>query len=108
MRKGYEMKVRIDRTFELTMVKSGHCQCGDWGLCNFRNSRCLILLEGPFCIRCRRNVYEKDGEKHYSDIFHPITAEAREALNEAVMGAYEEAIAESEEMDEALPFGPGM
>lgn len=107
MRKGYEMKVRIDRTFEpdhgkIRVIASA--AIGDFAI---HGIKVLDSRKGLF-VQMPQNVSEKDGEKHYSDIFHPITAEAREALNEAVMGAYEEAIAESEEMDEALPFGPGM
>lgn len=54
--------------------------------------------------------YEKDGERKYSDIFHAVTADAREALLSAVMKAYEQEQAEMESVDEdeELPFGPEM
>ena len=57
-----------------------------------------------------QSSYEKDGQKRYSDLFHPITAEAREELNEAVLDAYEQKLAETADMgeDEELPFGPSM
>lgn len=107
MRKGYEMKVRIDRTFEPDHGKIRAIASAAIGDFAIHGIKVLDSRKGLF-VQMPQNVYEKDGEKHYSDIFHPITAEAREALNEAVMGAYEEAIAESEDMNEALPFGPGM
>ena len=34
----------------------------------------------------------QNGEKKYQDIFHPVTKDAREALNTAVIGAYRQAI----------------
>lgn len=51
--------------------------------------------------------YTQDGEKKYKDQFHAITAEARTALNNAVLKAYEQKIqedetqAESEDQDES-------
>ena len=38
-----------------------------------------------------QRVYEKDGKKLYSDIFHPITGGARAMLKEAVIDAYRKA-----------------
>lgn len=32
--------------------------------------------------------YEKDGKTVYTDIFHAITAEGRQAINDAVIAAY--------------------
>lgn len=54
--------------------------------------------------------YEKGGQKHYTDQFHPITANAREELNAAVLDAYEQKLEQSDTLDEdeELPFGPSM
>ena len=43
----------------------------------------------------------KDGED-YKDVFHPITAEAREELNKRILDAYEQKLQEeqSEQLDE--------
>lgn len=41
----------------------------------------------------------QNGEKKYQDIFHPITKGAREALNTAVIRAYNSALAQSQESD---------
>ena len=43
----------------------------------------------------------KDGED-YKDVFHPITAEAREELNKQIMDAYEQKLQEEqgEQLDE--------
>lgn len=57
------------------------------------------------------NSYKNgSGETKYQDVFHPVTTEARQALTDAVMGAYEQALAgqsedesedESEDVDHA-------
>lgn len=38
------------------------------------------------------NKYEKNGQTQYNETFHPITKEAREELNGAVLDAYEQRI----------------
>ena len=38
-----------------------------------------------------QRVYEKDGKKLYSDVFHPVTGGARAMLKEAVIDAYRKA-----------------
>ena len=44
------------------------------------------------------NSYKNgSGETKYQDIFHPVTAEARQALSDSVMSAYEQAQAEQSE-----------
>lgn len=45
------------------------------------------------------NSYKKDGKVEYSDICHPITAEARNELIEKVTEAYEMKLGEEQEMD---------
>lgn len=51
------------------------------------NVKVLDSSHGIF-VQMPQSTYEKDGQKHYIDLFHPITAEAREAINEAVLDAY--------------------
>lgn len=48
-----------------------------------------------------------NGEYHNSDIAHPVTAEARAEIFKAVNDAYNQKLAETEEMteDDDLPFG---
>ncbi len=71
--------------------------------------RVVDSQKGPF-VAMPQSSYEKDGQKRYSDLFHPITAEAREELNGAVLDAYEQKLAETEDMggNEELSFGPSM
>ena len=40
--------------------------------------------------------YEKNGEKKYSDTFHPITAPARDAIQQAVVAAYQNALEQAQ------------
>jgi len=48
------------------------------------------------------NSYKNgSGETKYQDIFHPVTAEARQALSDSIMEAYEKAIAEQQSEDES-------
>lgn len=45
------------------------------------------------------NSYKKDGKMQYSDICHPITAEARNELIDKVIEAYEAKLSEEQDMD---------
>lgn len=66
----------------------------------------VIESQKGLFIQMPQSSYEKDGKKQYTDQFHPITADARNELNAAVMEAYEEKLSETEdespeEQDEA-------
>ena len=39
-----------------------------------------------------QRVYEKDGKKQHTDVFHPVTGGARAALREAVIDAYKKTL----------------
>lgn len=67
-------------------------------------------------VQMPQNSFQRDGKTEYSDIFHPITAEARSELNSKVLEAYEQELTETEsesedsdEQDEEAPaFGQNM
>lgn len=40
--------------------------------------------------------YQKNGKIEYSEVFHPLTSEARQELNGAVLEAYEQELAEEQ------------
>ena len=66
----------------------------------------VIESQKGLFVQMPQSSYEKDGKKQYTDQFHPITADARNELNAAVMEAYEEKLSETEdespeELDEA-------
>ena len=50
-----------------------------------------------------QNSYKKNGEAKYSDTFHAITAEAWNALLEAVNDAYEQKLQEQQEQRSGTP-----
>ena len=54
--------------------------------------------------------YEKNGKAEYSDVFHAVSAEARNAVNSAVLSAYEQKLAEdqAENMSEETAQGQTM
>lgn len=54
------------------------------------------------------NSYQSKGETKYEDIFNPITAEARRQLNQSVLTAYDQALAEQQKEAEAPAQESGM
>lgn len=46
-----------------------------------------------------QSKYEKDGKTQYSDICHPITAEARTELSDMVLAAYGQKLQEDMQME---------
>lgn len=54
------------------------------------------------------NSYQSRGETKYEDIFHPITAQARQQLNQSVLTAYDQALAEQQKEAEAPKQESGM
>lgn len=55
-------------------------------------------VKGTF-ISMPSNSYKKDGKMQYSDIWHPITAEARNEMIDKVIEAYEAKLSEEQNMD---------
>lgn len=49
--------------------------------------------------------YKKNGQTQYSDIFHATTKEAREALNSAVLNAYEQRLHMEEDQSAGISAG---
>ncbi len=45
--------------------------------------------------------YENEGKTEYSDIFHPVSAEARAELNDAVLKAYEQKLEQDQAIDKS-------
>ena len=50
-----------------------------------------------------QSKYEKDGKTHYSEIFHPVTAEARNKLYNAVLTAYGQKLDEEQSQEQDAP-----
>lgn len=56
--------------------------------------------------------YQKDGKNQYSDVVHAVTSEARTAINDAILDAYEQKLTEEQgenpDEDEDLAQGQTM
>lgn len=70
----------------------------------------VIDSEKGLFVSMPQSKYEKDGRTQYSDICHPITAEARTELFDTVLAAYEQKLQEDVQMEpgEALETGQAM
>lgn len=67
----------------------------------------VIDSEKGLFVSMPSNQYMKaSGEIKYQDIFHPVTAEARQKLNNAVLAAYQQAVTESEAESETENESP--
>lgn len=88
-------------------------------LADFENSKVKAFASaniGPFAVHGLRVVdgekgmfvampstsYQKDGKTEYQETFHPVSGEARKALNDAVLQAYEQKLAEEQTEDESM------
>ena len=88
-------------------------------LAEFENSKVKAFASaniGPFAVHGLRVVdgekgmfvampstsYQKDGKTEYQEIFHPVSGEARKALSDAVLQAYEQKLTEEQTEDAAL------
>ena len=50
-----------------------------------------------------QSKYEKDGKTHYNEIFHPVTADARNELYNAVLTAYGQKLNEEQSQEQDAP-----
>lgn len=89
------IRARIDRVFngengKLKAVASANI--GDFAV---HGIRLYQNDEGEYFVSMPSNSYKNaKGETQYDDIFHPVTKEARNDLNDAVLDAYEQKLAE--------------
>ena len=65
--------------------------------------RGLSIVEGPkgLFISMPQRQSDKDGEKRFLEIAHPVTAEMRKAIQDVVFKAYTQTIALSQQIDGA-------
>ena len=69
--------------------------------------RVIDSQKGLF-VQMPQNSFQRGGKTVYSDIFHPITAEARSELNSKVLEAYKQKLAEVEDESETLVEGESL
>lgn len=92
--------VRIDRLIQRddTNVKAiASINIGGFAVHGFR---IMESQKGLFIAMPSNSYKDGQGETQYVDIFHPITKESREELNEKLKNAYEQALENREKQDE--------
>lgn len=100
--KNPSIQVRIDRLndYEGSSVKA-FASANIGGAFAIHGIRVVDSQKGLFVAMPQNSYKDGNGNTKYSDIFHAITAEARNELNEKVTGAYEQALQEQQQQDEA-------
>ena len=66
----------------------------------------ISVVEGPkglFVAMPQRQTTDKNAEKKYVDVAHPVTSEMRKAINEAILSAYSQKMKTSEVQKTASP-----
>lgn len=110
------ISVRIDRLVDYDNSKlKAIASVNIGGAFAIHGLRVIDSQKGLF-MQMPQNSFQRDGKTEYSDIFHPITAEARSELNSKVLEAYEQELTkaeseseDSDEQDEEAPaFGQSM
>ena len=87
------MEVRIDKMLDGSTKTKAFASANLFGQFAIHGLRVVETDKGRF-IAMPQESYERNGEKKYTDTFHPITAGARTMLVEAVNIAYEQKLAE--------------
>lgn len=92
------IQVRIDRLndYEGSNIKA-FASANIGGAFAIHGIRVVDSQKGMFVSMPQSSHKDGNGNTKYSDIFHAVTAEARSELNEKVMDAYEQALAEQQD-----------
>ncbi len=93
---GYEVKVRIDRVVDYDNSRVKAIASANVGPFAVHGIRVVEGQKGLF-VQMPQNSYMKDGKTQYSDIFHPVTAEARNELYNKVLSAYQQQLEAAQE-----------
>lgn len=108
------LSVRIDRMvdYENSSVRA-IASANIGGAFAIHGIKVINSQKGLFVSMPQSSYQDRDGNTKYSDIFHPITTEARTGLKDAVLDAYEAKLAEVQEQDgpeegETQGMGPTM
>lgn len=93
------MRAKIDRLVNYGTSKVKAIASVDIGGVFAVHGLKIIESQKGLFVQMPQSWYEKDGKKHYSDQFHPVTAEGRQALNSAVLDAYDLKLGEAQDVD---------
>lgn len=94
-RTGYEVKVRIDRVVDYENSRVKAIASANIGPFAVHGIRVIEGQKGLF-VQMPQNSYKKDGQTQYSEIFHPVTADARNDLYGKVLSAYQQQLENSQ------------
>ena len=96
------ISVRIDRLFDLENSKLKAIASADLGNGIAVHGLRVYDSQNGLFVQMPQERYQKDGETVYTDLFHPVTAGARNDLYGKVLKAYENALEQkqSEEQPE--------
>ncbi len=92
---GYEVKVRIDRVVDYENSRVKAIASANIGPFAVHGIRVIEGQKGLF-VQMPQNSYKKDGQTQYSEIFHPVTADARNDLYSKVLNAYQQQLENSQ------------
>ena len=100
--KNPSIQVRIDRLndYEGSSVRA-FASANIGGAFAIHGIRVVDSQKGLFVSMPQNSYKDGNGNTKYSDIFHAVTADARNELNGKVMDAYEQALLEQQQQDEA-------
>ena len=67
----------------------------------------IIDSQKGLFVQMPQNSFQKNGKTEYTDVFHPVTSDARGELNDKVLEAYDQKLADNESEDEEIGEGDG-
>lgn len=95
------IRAKIDRLadFEGSKVKAfASANIGPFAVHGLR----VVDGEKGLFVAMPSTSYQKDGKTEYQETFHPVSGEARKALNDAVLQAYEQKLTEEQTEDASM------
>lgn len=92
---------KIDRLSEFEGSKVKAFASANIGFFAVHGLRVVEGEKGMF-VAMPSTSYQKNGKTEYQETFHPVSADARKALGDAVLQAYEQKLAEEQSEDESL------
>ncbi len=99
------IKVKIDTLVNLEESKTkAFASVTISGAVAIHGIRVMNSAKGLFVAMPASTYIDDNGEKHFSEIAHPISKEARELLNSKVMEAYNQSLDEQQSEDESESF----
>ena len=91
------INARIDNLINLEESKTkAFASVTIGGAVTIHGIRVMNSAKGLFVAMAANTYVDNNGEKHFSEIAHPISKEARELLNSKVMEAYHQALDEQQ------------